>query len=58
MIEDYFNINIKRLLYFAGAIIMAASVTTLLYWFLYGFDTWKNSMNTASDLMLAAAPGG
>ncbi len=58
MIEDYFNIELKKILYFSGLVILTAVLTTTLYWFIFGFNSWQNNMNTASDLMLAAAPGG
>lgn len=58
MIEDYLHMDLKNLGYFSGLVILVAVLITMLYWFIFGFNTWKNNVQTASDLMLAAAPAG
>ena len=57
MLEDYLHIDLKKFGYFSGFVILVAVSTTVLYWFVFGFDTWKRNVQTASDLMLAATPG-
>ena len=55
MIEDYFHMDLKRFGYFSGCVVLAAVLVTALYWFVFGFDSWRNNVQIASDLMLAAA---
>ncbi|MBF0469276.1 MAG: hypothetical protein HQK61_10410 [Desulfamplus sp.] len=54
MPEDYLDIDLKRLAYFFSLVIITAVLTTLLYWFVFGFDSWNKNVKIASDLMLAA----
>ena len=55
MVEDYLDIDLKRLAWFSGLVIVVALLTTLLYWFIFGFDAWNKNVQIASNLMLAAA---
>ncbi|KPA19051.1 magnetosome protein Mad4 [Candidatus Magnetomorum sp. HK-1] len=55
MIEEYIPMDVKKLSLFTGSVIGTVVLTTLLYWFIYGFDLWQSQMNRASALMTAAA---
>ncbi|MBF0413934.1 MAG: hypothetical protein HQK70_14660 [Desulfamplus sp.] len=54
MLEDYLDINFKKFAWFAGLVMMVAVLTTILYWLIFGFDSWNKNVQIASDLMLAA----
>ncbi len=54
MLEEYLNIDLKRLSWFSALVILVAVLTTLLYWLIFGFDAWNKNVQIASDLMLAA----
>ncbi|MBF0202810.1 MAG: hypothetical protein HQK67_00545 [Desulfamplus sp.] len=54
MLEDYLDINIKKFAWFSSLVIMVAILTTVFYWFIFGFDSWNKNVQIASDLMLAA----
>ena len=60
MLEQYFNVDEKRIGYFFGLVIGAVVVVTLIYWLVFGFNRWTGEMQRASDMMLAgvAAPEG
>ena len=54
-LEQYFDLDVKKLGYFSGSLIGAVIVVTLIYWLVFGFDRWTGEMGRASDLMMAAA---
>ena len=60
MLEQYFEVDEKRIGYFFGLVIGAVVVVTLIYWLVFGFNRWTGEMQRASDMMLAgvAAPVG
>jgi len=47
--------DLKRFGFFAGLVLGAAVITTLIYWGIFGFSKWNRQVQTASDLMLSAA---
>nr|WCC90938.1 magnetosome protein Mad4 [Desulfobacteraceae bacterium] len=55
MIEDYINLDTKKMGIFIGSVLGTTVVVTLLYWIVFGFDQWKGQMEQASSLMTAAA---
>jgi len=55
MIENYFNIDLKKTGIFLGTILGTTLITTLLFWWIFGFDQWTQNFQTASDLLTAAA---
>ena len=55
MFKEYFGADAGKLGYFFGLVAGAAVSVTLIYWAIFGFDTWKEETRRASDLMMAAA---
>ena len=54
IMADYFGFELRKLLIFGGLVLGVAVVVTGIYVSIFGFDSWKNSMVQAGDLMLAA----
>ncbi|MBF0111451.1 MAG: hypothetical protein HQK64_04435 [Desulfamplus sp.] len=54
MLEDYLGIDFKRVAWFSSLVVVVAILTTFLYWFIFGFESWNKNVQIASDLMLAA----
>ncbi len=55
MFKAYFNVDGGKLGYIFGLLAGATVSVTLIYWAVFGFDTWKEEARRASDLMMAAA---
>ncbi|HIJ19427.1 MAG TPA: hypothetical protein HPP58_00115 [Deltaproteobacteria bacterium] len=55
MFKEYFGADAGKIGYFFGLMAGAAISVTLIYWAIFGFDTWKEETQRASDLMMAAA---
>jgi hypothetical protein len=55
MFKEYFNADMGSFGYFFGLLAGAIVSVTLIYWAVFGFDTWKQETQRASDLMMAAA---
>ena len=55
MLKEYFGVDLGKLGYVVGLLIGATVSVTLIYWAVFGFDTWKEEAERASDLMMAAA---
>ena len=55
MLKEYFGLDLGKLGYVVGLLIGATVSVTLIYWAVFGFDTWKEEAERASDLMMAAA---
>ena len=55
MLKEYFGLDLGKLGYVFGLLIGATVSVTLIYWAIFGFDTWKEEAERASDLMMAAA---
>lgn len=47
--------ELKRYGAFFGCVLGAAVITTAIYWAVFGFGKWSRQVQTASDLMTAAA---
>ena len=47
--------ELKRYGSFLGLVLGAAVITTVIYWTIFGFSKWSSQVQTASDLMTAAA---
>lgn len=54
VMSDYFGFDLRKLLIFCGLVFAVVVVVTGIYVAIFGFDSWKNSMTQAGDLMLAA----
>lgn len=55
MLKEYFGLDLGKLGYVFGLLAGATVSVTLAYWAIFGFDTWKEEVVRASDLMMAAA---
>ncbi len=55
MFKEYFNLDGGKIGYIFGLLAGAVVSVTLIYWAVFGFDTWKEETRRASDLMMAAA---
>ena len=55
MFKEYFNVDMEKLGYLFGLLAGAIVSVTLIYWAIFGFDTWKEETQRAADLMMAAA---
>ena len=55
MLKEYFGLDLGKLGFVFGLLIGATVSVTLIYWAIFGFDTWKEEAQRASDLMMAAA---
>ena len=55
MLKEYFGLDLGKLGFVFGLLIGATVSVTLIYWAIFGFDTWKEEAERASDLMMAAA---
>lgn len=53
LLEEYFGIDLKRVLVFFGLVLGVFVVITGIYVSIFGMDTWKSSMSQAGSLMLA-----
>ncbi len=47
--------ELKRYGSFLGLVLGAALITTCIYWAIFGFGTWTRQVQSASNLMAAAA---
>ena len=55
MIKEYLGTDFKRSGFFVGSVLANATIVTVLFWLIFGFDVWKQDVQTASQLMAAAA---
>ncbi len=53
MLKEYFNINVKEIGYFLELLIGTATIVTLAYGGIFGFDRWAGKMQRASGLLTA-----
>lgn len=55
MLEQYFEMEVKKYGYFFGLVIGTAIIFTIIYWVIFGFGRWKAELQRAPDLMMAAS---
>ena len=54
MVDEYFDMDLKKIGYFLGLLIGTATIVTLAYGVIFGFDRWTGEMQPASGLMTTA----
>jgi len=55
MDAKYLGIDFKKTGLFAGIVMGTAAIVTLVFGLIFGFDRWQRNVQTASQLMTAAA---
>ena len=55
MIKEYIGTDLKKSGFFVAAVLGNTVLVTVIFWLVYGFDVWKQDVQTASQLMAAAA---
>jgi len=55
MSEQYVGVDLKKCGYFSGLVVGTAAVVTVIYWGIFGFDTWQEEMRQGADLLMAAS---
>lgn len=54
ILENYLGLDLKTLGLFIGLVLGTGGVVTLVFGFVFGFDRWRQNVQTASQLMTAA----
>jgi hypothetical protein len=55
MIEQYLEIDMKKLGLFVGLTLGSVVIVTLVFGLIFGFDRWQQNIQTSSQLMAAAS---
>ncbi|HUV49764.1 MAG TPA: hypothetical protein VMW78_01915 [Anaerolineae bacterium] len=55
MLKEYLGVDLDKYGLFFVAVIATSVIITGIYWAIFGFDRWAGQVQTAADLMTAAA---